>query len=329
MKRNHPCLALPCAFIFSLAIGLALSIIIVPFSAAGSVVGAAVSLSVSGVWFVILAGVWYGRSKENILWVLITIGLSWFLLAAGILLLSPIAALPYAALICILVFFFSYKFVELNHDSFIPIPHLISEDKIPDYQQQYPYVVEPRRIKPIISVSSKTSKPRYWDSWKGQVILAIAEARTPLTLHEIAARSELQSDAALTAIKELHDIGVIRYESDHKYSVEPEVYHEYRAFIKKNQRRTLDYSQSSPRPKRTVGHKHRTNNGEMVRSKSEVIVANILARLGIYYEYEKRLHNPYDNSDSISPDFTIHHDGKVFYWEHLGMLQKPSYKANW
>ena len=253
-----------------------------PFSAAGSLVGAAVSLSVAGVWFVILAGVWYGRSKENIFWVLITIGLSWFLLAAGILLLSPIAAFPLTTLICILMFIFSYKFIELNQDSYIPMPHLISEDEIPAHQQQYPYIAEPRRIRQQPKGSIQSSKPRYWDSWKGLVILAIAEARTPLTLHEIAARSELQSDVALTAIRELHDIGVIRYESDHKYSVEPEVYHEYRAFIKKNEKGTPKYSRPSSTPQRTGEHKPRTNNGEMVRLKSEVIVANTLARLGLF-----------------------------------------------
>jgi hypothetical protein len=67
----------------------------------------------------------------------------------------------------------------------------------------------------------------------------------------------------------------------------------------------------------------------MVRSKSEVIVANTLAGLGINYEYEKRLENPHESNDSIRPDFTIHHNGKVLYWEHLGMLQRSSYKANW
>jgi len=329
MKRDHPCLALPCAFILSMGIGVALTIMIMPFSATGSLVGAMISISVTGVWFAILSGAWYGRSKDNLLWAVITIGLSWFLLCAGIIMVSPSAAFPIATLVCILVFFFSFKFIELNQDSSIPIPHLISERKVPDYQQQYPHVVDSGRIKQKSKNSNHASQPRYWDSWKGQVILAIAEARTPLALHEIAARSKLDSDKALTVIRELHDLGVIRYESYHKYSVERQVYHEYRAYIKENQRSIPVYSRPGSKSQRTGGHKHKTNNGEMVRSKSEVIVANTLTRLGLSYEYEKRLENPYDCGDSIKPDFTIYHSGKFFYWEHLGMLQNPSYKKKW
>ena len=66
-----------------------------------------------------------------------------------------------------------------------------------------------------------------------------------------------------------------------------------------------------------------------MRSKAEVIVANTLARLGIQYEYEKRLYNPTNPRDSRLPDFTILHNGQTFYWEHLGMLSNPKYKRDW
>ena len=87
-------------------------------------------------------------------------------------------------------------------------------------------------------------------------------------------------------------------------------------------RRTTRYSNSST-------PKHRTSRGEIVRSKAEVIVANTLARLGIQYEYEKRLYNPTNPRDSRLPDFTILHNGQTFYWEHLGMLSNPKYKRDW
>jgi exodeoxyribonuclease V alpha subunit len=74
---------------------------------------------------------------------------------------------------------------------------------------------------------------------------------------------------------------------------------------------------------------HRTSTGVMVRSKSEVIVANTLTRLGISYEYEKKLSASNDPSDFRLPDFAVSYEGDTFYWEHLGMLSVPSYGEAW
>jgi hypothetical protein len=75
-------------------------------------------------------------------------------------------------------------------------------------------------------------------------------------------------------------------------------------------------------------HVHRTLNDEMVRSKSEVIVANTLRGLGIHYVYEQDLVMP--DGSRRSPDFTIARLGKpTVYWEHLGMLDLHGYRADW
>jgi len=75
-------------------------------------------------------------------------------------------------------------------------------------------------------------------------------------------------------------------------------------------------------------HVHRTANGEMVRSKSEVIVADTLLRLGIPYTYEETLVMP--DGTQRQPDFTIRRpDGVTVYWEHLGMLGLAGYRADW
>ncbi len=74
---------------------------------------------------------------------------------------------------------------------------------------------------------------------------------------------------------------------------------------------------------------HQTSTGVMVRSKSEVIVADTLARLGISYEYEKKLSTPDDPSDLKLPDFTVSYEGDTYYWEHLGMPTVPSYREQW
>jgi hypothetical protein len=69
--------------------------------------------------------------------------------------------------------------------------------------------------------------------------------------------------------------------------------------------------------------------GIMVRSKSEVIVADILTSLGISCEYEQKLTSRDDPTDFRLPDFTVSYEGDTFYWEHLGMLSVPSYKEQW
>ena len=73
---------------------------------------------------------------------------------------------------------------------------------------------------------------------------------------------------------------------------------------------------------------HRTMRGEMVRSKSEVIIADQLANNDIEYHYERPL-----TIDGVTkyPDFTIEdmESGLTVFWEHSGMLHVPSYKARW
>lgn len=72
---------------------------------------------------------------------------------------------------------------------------------------------------------------------------------------------------------------------------------------------------------------HKTKRGEMVRSKSEVIIANMLLDADIDYSYETPL--LLTNGCTVHPDFTIKKAGKTFYWEHLGMLQKEDYRKGW
>jgi exodeoxyribonuclease V alpha subunit len=74
---------------------------------------------------------------------------------------------------------------------------------------------------------------------------------------------------------------------------------------------------------------HRTKKGIPVRSKSEVIVADILDSLGISYEYEKPLYSKRNPRDFRLPDFTVSYEGEIFYWEHLGMLALPIYHDAW
>jgi len=75
---------------------------------------------------------------------------------------------------------------------------------------------------------------------------------------------------------------------------------------------------------------HRTRSGVLVRSKSEVIVADILDGLeDISWKYEEPFFPPDDPRDYRLPDFTVGFEGDIYYWEHLGMLSVPSYHEGW
>jgi len=75
------------------------------------------------------------------------------------------------------------------------------------------------------------------------------------------------------------------------------------------------------------GKIHRTLTSLMVRSKSEVIIANILADLNIPFLYEVPLYAP--DGTMYLPDFTINIHGEQWYWEHLGMLTNQKYREHW
>ena len=69
-------------------------------------------------------------------------------------------------------------------------------------------------------------------------------------------------------------------------------------------------------------------NGERVRSKSEVIIADALERSGIPYKYEcpRELS---DGGQRVYPDFTCLNlrTRKEVLWEHLGMMDNPEYAS--
>jgi RecD/TraA family predicted helicase len=76
------------------------------------------------------------------------------------------------------------------------------------------------------------------------------------------------------------------------------------------------------------GKIHKTLSEYLVRSKSEVIIANLLVSNDIEsFKYETLLTAP--DSTFYLPDFTINVNGKTYYWEHVGMLHLPKYKERW
>lgn len=79
--------------------------------------------------------------------------------------------------------------------------------------------------------------------------------------------------------------------------------------------------------------KYYTANGERVRSKSEVIIADALLRNGVTYCYEVPLKlKRIDDAGKVTfhPDFLCLNVRirREFYWEHFGIMDDEDYKDN-
>lgn len=74
---------------------------------------------------------------------------------------------------------------------------------------------------------------------------------------------------------------------------------------------------------------HRTSRGELVRSKSELVIANHLHHMGLDYVYERPLEGT-SAPGRLRPDFSFTDDaGDLVVWEHLGMLHRDDYRRSW
>lgn len=85
-----------------------------------------------------------------------------------------------------------------------------------------------------------------------------------------------------------------------------------------------DWQRRHPQRQRTLTKGILTNKGELVRSKSEKIIADKLAALQIPYQYEPTV-DLYDQP--VIPDFLVLNPRtrREFLWEHLGMIDLPAY----
>jgi hypothetical protein len=77
---------------------------------------------------------------------------------------------------------------------------------------------------------------------------------------------------------------------------------------------------------------HKTEKGHLVRSKSELVIANLLYRMGDgleKYEYEQPLELK-EGAPPIHPDFSFTDAaGDKIVWEHLGMMSREDYRQSW
>lgn len=88
-----------------------------------------------------------------------------------------------------------------------------------------------------------------------------------------------------------------------------------------------DWLNSHPGAQNTFPHtiSYTTDLGELVRSKSEKIIADLLNHLGIPYVYEATL--ILEDGRSVSPDFLLlnRRTRQTYIYEHFGMMNDPDY----
>ena len=81
------------------------------------------------------------------------------------------------------------------------------------------------------------------------------------------------------------------------------------------------FEQSTYRPEEKI---HTTSRGLKVRSRAELLIAELLYRYDIPFRYEQVIRcGKYE----LAPDFTfLDSNGNEFYWEYCGMMGDPSYR---
>lgn len=86
----------------------------------------------------------------------------------------------------------------------------------------------------------------------------------------------------------------------------------------------IPYPKNSAHPETLL---YKAPSGNLVRSKSEVLIDLALTRRNIPFRYECALEL---NETTLFPDFTILHPEtqEIIYWEHFGMMDKATYSQN-
>ena len=74
------------------------------------------------------------------------------------------------------------------------------------------------------------------------------------------------------------------------------------------------------------GRIHEALSGDMVRSKSELVIANLLHERDIPFAYEVLLRAP--DGTMYLPDFAITWRGETWFWEHWGMTSSDAYQEH-
>ena len=161
-------------------------------------------------------------------------------------------------------------------------------------------------------LADQLAKKEYWE--KAKQLLKI----------QISTLKQFDDDYDETALEQLYD----NFPIERKQLIEP-LMGSARQKLKEWNEETYEPYDAYPEYKI-----YETDRGEMVRSKSEVIIANLLYkhRKDLDYKYERPLKLRAKNGEEITihPDFTIinKHTGRIYYYEHAGKMDDPKYATD-
>lgn len=122
-----------------------------------------------------------------------------------------------------------------------------------------------------------------------------------------------------------------QFNPDEKYDVWaslPDGYKELTPQVVRNKKEKCtawEQGEFEANPMQIPGARYVSKKGEVMRSRIELIVADMLFDLGVSYRYECRLDLA---SDYVFPDFTIMHPEslELYYIEIFGMMDDPKYE---
>lgn len=164
---------------------------------------------------------------------------------------------------------------------------------------------------------------RYLPKSNAQEIKVLAQRRYDIKLLEVAKAEKLQIEKCLKVLEPDADIEKV-------FDSMPEA---LKPYITANEKTDTGYAQrwqnrvvaQAKRLGDDEGYK--TMRGDVVRSKSEVIIADRLFKAGIPYRYEVSFPMKFEDLKNVYPDFQILKTStkEEFFWEHLGMMDDPKY----
>ncbi len=165
---------------------------------------------------------------------------------------------------------------------------------------------------------------KYLNHTKMQEIAALAQKRYDKQVYAAIKTRKEAIDKSIEVLKKAEE----KFNLDKIYDDFPT---ELKALITPVQSFDVEYCKEwqamrlkkSPWP---VNTNFRTKKGELVRSKSELIIANKLFDAGIPYHYEVAFYA--DNQRCFYPDFYVlnPYNKKEYYWEHFGKMGEADYR---
>lgn len=168
----------------------------------------------------------------------------------------------------------------------------------------------------------KTDRRKYLGSGDCDLIKQLEEKRYYCKLQKAATEKKVQVEKALAMLKKGKDPTQVFLLLPKKQTHLIEQYHlpvsEKVAWFSEKTRNSRIEKYSS----------FLTKGGEKVRSKSELIIADKLFDAGVPYSYElATVLGDAIGMMRVSPDFTVlnKRTGKIYYWEHFGMMDNKEY----